>query len=61
MHALTRLPSALRTREALCGAVAILVACAWFKFGSFGLECAAFLVLWYALSAFASLLTPRPR
>jgi hypothetical protein len=57
---LTRLPVHLRTREALTGAAAFLVANHCYKFHSFALETLAFLATWYALSALLSLF-PRPR
>jgi hypothetical protein len=37
-------------REAPPLAVAFLIAELFYKFGSFGLECAAFLATWYVLS-----------
>jgi len=41
--------------------VAFLIASFFFKFGSFALECAAFLVVWYVLSLLQSLIIPAKR
>ena len=43
-------------REAAPLAIAFLIAALFFKFGNFALECAAFLAVWFVLSAAQSAL-----
>jgi hypothetical protein len=45
-------------REAVPFLVAFVIASLFFKFGSFALECAAFLAVWYVLSLLQSLVVP---
>ncbi len=59
---LTRIPlPAIAARELPPLGVALVIAELFYKFHSFTLECAAFLITWYALSWLFSLLLPGRR
>ena len=48
-------------REAVPFLVAFVIASLFFKFGSFALECVAFLAVWFVLSGLQSLILPAER